>query len=447
MTEEKPPSLVRELASSLWFPIFFIVGFMVCYLLPFHAPMPHDVPLVTVGEQSAQQLGAMLDKSMPGAADIAAVPDAQAARDSVLQRDAVAAYDPASGELFYGKANGAALMQVLQPLFGPLAAAGGHQLTLIDLAPTAAGDLMGTGLFYCLLAMNIPPYVTVMMLLRASLTTRQKLFSVLGIGAFASVFCYGVALLLGVVPNNPLMMLIGFMLTQAVGWTVFGLAPLVKQFIPGVAMTLFVLLSMPSSGGAIPKEMVPSFFQALHPVFPLGQTVDSLRGLLYFNGNGVLPGVAGLACWWVLGAALVVFNHWREKRKQSDDPATPATEGGYEHDEDDVPVDPVFEPPRPSSHRSLSGHVLDVGGEPVAGSVVTVTDATGVQLDRDITSNTGHYEVRHLPDQLVTVVASAPGRKPAVDRLAAQAGRITGYDFFLEAEAARRTSTASAPRG
>lgn len=447
MTEEKPPSLVRELASTLWFPIFFVVGFMVCYLLPFHAPMPHDVPLATVGEQSANQLGAMLDKAMPGAADITAVPDAQAARDAVLQRDAVAAYDPSSGELFYGKANGAALMQVLQPLFGPLAAAGGHQLSMVDLAPTAAGDLMGTGLFYCLLAMNIPPYVTVMMLLRSTLTTRQKLFAVMGVGAFATVFCYVVALALEVVPNDPLMMGIGFLLTQAVGWTAFGLAPIVKQFIPGVAMTLFVLLSMPSSGGAIPKEMVPPFFQALHPFLPLGQTVDALRGLLYFDGNRVLPGVLGLLCWWALGAGLVVFNRWREKRRESDDPAAEVTGGGYEHEDDgDVPVDPLFEPPRPSSHRSLSGHVLGTDGEPVPEAVVTVTDGTGVQLARALTSGAGQYELGHLPDQPVTVVASGPGRKPAVDHLASRAGRITGYDFVLDV-AANRPSAASAPRG
>src|SRR5690606_14078260 len=51
LTEAQPSSLVRSLASALWFPMFFIVWFMVCYLLPFHAPAPHDMPVAVVGEQ------------------------------------------------------------------------------------------------------------------------------------------------------------------------------------------------------------------------------------------------------------------------------------------------------------------------------------------------------------------------------------------------------------
>lgn len=432
--EERLGTLVRKLASALWFPMFFIVGFMLCYLLPFHSPQPHDVPVTVVGQQAATQFDAQVGQAMPGGFDVTAVPDEQTARDSITDRDAVAAYDPASGQLFYGKANGMALMQTLQKVFQPLAQAGGQDLQLVDLAPTAGGDAMGTGLFYLLMAMNIPPYVTVMMLLRTEVSTRVKLFSLVGIGAFATVVCYSFAVALNVVPNQPALMLIGFLLTQAVAWVCYGLVPLVKQFIPGVAMTLFVLLSIPASGGAIPMQLVPPFFQGLHPFLPLGQTMDAMRGLVYFDGVGVWHGVLVLAAWIAVGIGLVSVNHWRALRNSSEGAEAASDPDGYEHEDDGAVVDPVFESPRPVRHRSLVGTAVDGGGAPVPAAMVTLTDPVGTQLARISTNSRGEYEATDLPDQYVTVVVSASGMRPAVDRVSAGSGRTAERDFVLDRE-------------
>lgn len=427
--------LLRKLASALWFPMFFIVGFMVCYLIPFHAPQPHDVPVTVVGQQAATQFDAQVGQAMPGGFDVTAVPDEQTARESITDRDAVAAYDPSSGQLFYGKANGMALVQTLQQVFEPVAQAGGQDLQTVDLAPTASGDVMGTGLFYLLMAMNIPPYITVMMLLRAEVSSRVKLLSLVGMGAFATVVCYVFGVALNVVPNQPALMLIGFLLTQAVAWVCYGLVPLVKQFIPGVAMMLFVLLSIPASGGAIPQHMVPSFFQSLHPFLPLGQTMDAMRGLAYFDGVGVWRGVLVLACWVVAGVGLVSFNHWRSLRNSAEEGETASDTGTYEYEDDsDVVVDPVFESPRPVRHRSLTGNVVDTDAAPVPAAMVTLTDPTGAQLARIATNARGEYEATDLPDQYVTVVVSAAGMRPAVDRISAHSGRTVERDFVLDRE-------------
>ncbi|MDI2028090.1 carboxypeptidase regulatory-like domain-containing protein [Saccharopolyspora sp. TS4A08] len=439
MTEPQPPSTVRTLVNTLWFPAFFICGFMLCYLLPLHAPKPHDMPVVVVGDQAAHQLATTFEAAMPGGFDVTAVPDEAGAREAITQREAVAGYDPDNGELLYAKANGSALMMILQQIFTPVASATGHHLVLTDLAPSAPGDVMGTGLLYCLLAMNIPPYVTVMMLLRAELRTRQKLAALVGVGAFAAVVCYSAALAMGVIYNRPLLLLVGFLLTQAVGWTSFGLVPFVKQFLPGVAMGTFVLLSMPSSGGAIPKELVPPFFQALHGFLPLGQAVDAMRGILYFDGVGAPRGIIGLCCWYALGIALVVGHRLWVRRKG--DPAAVTAAGTYEHEDDgDVVVDPVLEAPKPRKHRTLSGTVRDGDGTPVPGAILTITDQSGLQLARLVTSTDGEYEVHDLPEGFATVVVSAQGRRPAVDRVPVRSGRSGDQDFVLSTErlAARR---------
>nr|WP_246300545.1 carboxypeptidase regulatory-like domain-containing protein [Actinopolyspora biskrensis] len=423
--------------------MFFIVGFMVCYLLPFHAPQPRDMSVAVVGEQSAERLETALNRSVPDGFDVTAVPDEQAARQSVNDREATAAYDPANGELFYGSANGKASMQMLRQVFTPVAQQSGQQLTTTDLVPTAPGDVMGTGLFYCLMAINIPPYIAVMMLLRAELTTRQKLGSLVGVGVLGTLIVYGTALSLDVIHNDPLLLLVGFLLTQAIAWTTFGLVPFVKQFIPGVAMGLFVLLSLPSSGGAIPKELVPGFFQSLHLVMPLGQAVHAMRGILYFDGTGALGATLGLSAWVLLGVALVVLNQVlvrRRSRTGSAGESAADTGGGYEHvDDSDVTVDPALEAPEPVHRRTLAGSVTDGSGAAVPGASVTVTDGRGVQLARMLTSPDGGYKVQELPEEPVTVVASASGMQPAVDRLAARVGRVERCDFLLDPEAGSRS--------
>lgn len=198
---------------------------------------------------------------------------------------------------------------------------------------------------------------------------------------------------------------------------------------------------MPSSGGAIPKELVPPFFQALHGFLPLGQAVDAMRGILYFHGVGAPRGILGLCCWFALGVALVAGHQWWVRRKARTDPEAVTAAGTYEHEDDDgVVVDPVLEAPKPRKHRTLSGTVRDDDATPVPGAVLTVTDQSGLQLARLVASTGGEYAVHDLPEGFVTVVVSAPGRRPAVDRVPIRSGRVRDQDFVLRSErvAARR---------
>src|SRR5215470_253993 len=91
--EETKPSIVRTLAENLWFPVFFLGGFLVCYLLAFHNPTPHHVEVAVSDPAAASQVQAALDRAMPGAFDIQAAPTGDAARQAVLDRDVSAAFD------------------------------------------------------------------------------------------------------------------------------------------------------------------------------------------------------------------------------------------------------------------------------------------------------------------------------------------------------------------
>ncbi|WP_326686616.1 MULTISPECIES: carboxypeptidase regulatory-like domain-containing protein [unclassified Streptomyces] len=449
---ESPPSeegdtsslgaTVRTLASTLWFPAFFFAGFLVCYLLPFHNPVPHHVDVAVAGP-SAGQLEQALEQKSPGAFDIHHVADAGAAHDAVTSREVTAGYAPDAKhpQLFVAKADGYSLESVLQKTFTSVAEHDGGRLQVHEAAPTAPGDGMGTGLFYLVLACTIPSYISVMMLLRATtFGRRKKVLTLVSVGVVESLVAFFVARAMDVIPNEPLAIPFIFLMTQAVALTSYGLVPFFKQFFPGVAMGLFVLLSMPSSGGAIPVQMVPGFFRALHPIMPMGNLIEALRGLFYFDGKDVGRHVLVICAWVVAGIALIALGAWKERRE-----ARKETEGAQAQAEvpAEPPVeDPSFELPQPCAvlphpHRllqqqpTLKGRVTDERGQPLRGVAITVTGTHGRELLRASTDEQGEYAATGLPDHFVNVIASGPDRLAAVARVQARDGHPVRQDFRL----------------
>ncbi|MEU6745930.1 carboxypeptidase regulatory-like domain-containing protein [Spirillospora sp. NPDC046719] len=439
---DEKPRLVRTLAGSLWFPLLFFFGFLFCYMLPFHSPSPHDVKVAVSGPVAAAQLSAGLDQQAPGSFDIIPVKDSAAAKHKVTSRDAVAAYsvEGQKATLYLAKADGTYLEQAATTTFTGIAKQGGQKLTTVEVAPTAKGDVTGTGLFYLAMVWNIVPYISVMMMLRAvTLSRRVKLLTLAGIGAFTSVVGYLVGLSMDVVPNQPLAILYAFLITQAVAWTTYGLVPFVRQFIPGVAIGLFVLLSIPSSGGAIPYQLVPGFFRALHPVMPLGNLIDALHGIFYFDRQGLLRPTLVLCAWLAAGAVLIGIGALLERRKadQAQADADVLVEEPVE--------DPSFEAPRPHSvdpgqHDGfgkqppmLVGTVRTAEGAPIPHVGVTILASNGHQLLRTVTDQEGRYAATGLPQDFVTVLLLTAGRTPAVARLLVAGGRTFRQDFVLDA--------------
>lgn len=444
--QQAKPGLVRTLAESLWFPAVFFFGFLLCYVLPFHSPSPHDVRVAVASPTAAAQIDAGLADSAPGAFDIVPAEDAADAREKIRNRDTVAAYAASDngGTLYLAKVNGSMLESTLTETFTPIAERGGGRLTTHELVPTEHGDATGTGLFYLSMVWNIVPYISVMMMMRAfSLSRRAKVGTLAGAGVFMSVVGYLIARAMDIIPNEPLAMLYGLILTQAVAWTVYGLVPFVRQYIPGVAIILFVLLSIPSSGGAVPHQMVPGFFRFLHPIMPLGNMIDALHGIFYFDNKGLLRPTLVLCGWLLLGAILIAAGALSQRRAERRE-ATAEGAGEEATTAVERPVeDPSFEAPTPhavSAHGPhhfgshgpmLHGTVTEEGGAPASGATVTITDAAGHQLARTVTDGRGEYAATGLPEDFTLVLVSAPGRMPAVAQALPRSGRVSQKDFTL----------------
>ncbi|TQN31142.1 carboxypeptidase family protein [Haloactinospora alba] len=408
-----PTSVAKSLGLGLWFPLFFAVGFMLCYLLPFHSPEPTDMPVAVVGEQPAAAVSMALEDKAPDSFDVSPADDAKEARQAVLDRDVVAAYAPGDHELYFSSSLGRSLAMTVQETFAPIAQQDGAELTTTDVAPSAPGDGLGTSLFYMVLPWNLTGYIAVMMLSAQAphLARWIKCLAASAFGLVTSVLCYAISTSMDVIPSDPWVLPLAFLITQSVIWPCLGLMPFTKRAFPGVALGLFVLLSLPSSGGAIPVEMVPRFFQALHPFLPMGQGIEAIRNILYFDGVKLAWPLTVLSSWTVFGVALVLVDTIRTKRAERRE-----AQAG----EQSVP--------------SLVGRVADAHGTPVAGATVTLTDSAGTRIATHETDGNGVYSASDLPSERLALLVTAPEHAPRLARAALDTQDLAHVDITLHRE-------------
>ncbi|MYR02066.1 hypothetical protein [Streptomyces sp. SID6139] len=167
-----------------------------------------------------------------------------------------------------------------------------------------------------------------------------------------------------------------------------GLAPFTHRFFPAVGMTLFIVLSIATSGGAAPAVMLPTFFQYVHAVIPLGNAMEAaLRSALCFGGAGMLRPVLVLCAWIAAGIALLGLDARRHQ------------------------------------------HAARTGGR--CRAPVTVLDPGGRQLVSTLTDTQGEYAATGLPEGYLSIVAALPGRQPAVQRRPLRRGAVVRAVFLL----------------
>lgn len=311
----KLPPAAQMIGLQLWLPSVFVIAFSLCYVASFHHPNPKDVPVALVGPQAELRPAAQrLEANSDGVLSVSVYVSAPQARAAVRDGDLAAAFTPGTEDApaVLAIASGAQfqLATMAKTTFASLATAEKTTMTVDDLAPLPTADSSGTSSFYVALVWIIAGYMVAMFvgMMGAPLKHRVRLGIIAGVGL---VLSFAATLLAGPVVGAfhghfASMWLTGWCTTMAVGLMVNGLAYFLGRFVPGAALLLFVFLNVPASGGAFPRQFVPTFFDTIHPYVMGAGVLDVIRSLLYDAGPGVHAGALVIGAYAAVGALLTL---------------------------------------------------------------------------------------------------------------------------------------------
>ena len=266
-----------------------------------------------------------------GAFNVVPVQNDWWARQEIYDQTAQAAYVVNGGQatLYTAGADGQSVQWAVIRAFSGISQQQHLNQNVIDLVPATPGDPTATGLFWLSYAWNIVPLLLALTLAQArNLSRAAQLGVIAAAGAFASIAGFLIGYGLGIVPGQALAILFAFLNFEAVALVTYGLVRLAGRYGAGLAIILFLLLSIPSSGGPVPYQMVPVFFRWLHPVMPLGNLIDAMRSIFYFDGTNMTRPTLVLVAWIAAGAALVTASALLPAPRQPQAPAPAASADG-----------------------------------------------------------------------------------------------------------------------
>lgn len=314
---------LRHVLSHLVTPLLMCIGMGLAYLGAFHAPEPHDLRVDVVGSGvNAQVLAQTLQDKGNGALDVRTVPDRAAATEHLRTQHSYGAFLPGSSpELMVATASSDTTATVVQKVFTEVAAEQGAPLKVTDVAPKAAGDPTGQGIFFLLVAVSIGSYASVAVVGGAGGVLPLRLRAALAAGMSLVVSLIGVAFagpVFGLVDH-------GFVGLWAMAWLYsagilligVGLHTFLKRWTTLGVMVLFVMLNFTSSGGIFRPEVQPGFFGALHSFWNGAGFVEGLRSHVYFGGYGLGRDVLVLALWLVAGIVMTGIAGVAEARRRA----------------------------------------------------------------------------------------------------------------------------------
>ena len=311
----------RQVASVLWFPVLFAIALPFVFLLAFHAPQPHQVPIAVVGpSKQVQAVSEELRAVNSGGFNVRQLPSRSIAKTAVRNREVAAAYVevPFSvPQLYVARAASAISANYLEQVFAQSASERGTSPPqTVDLAPLLPGD-SGTGIFFFSFPMVMVGVITVLVLLQRAPTwsIERRLIAVAVMGAVGASTAYIVAISLDVLPNKPVLLLTAFSLSVIIGGLLVGLAPFLKQHFLPVVMTYILILGVPSAGATMMPDLLPSGLRYLSDVLPLAQAVKIIRSVAYFNGADTQGPTLILLVWAVI-AVVVVGIAWDRRAER-----------------------------------------------------------------------------------------------------------------------------------
>ncbi|HEX4531795.1 MAG TPA: hypothetical protein VIA11_20585 [Acidimicrobiia bacterium] len=336
MSPPSPLATGPRIASIMWFPFLVAIALPLIFELAFHAPQPHQVPIAVVGSiRQVESVVRELHDIRPGGFDVDQTRSQAEAVAAVRDRQVAAAY-VVTGQpgpvLYLARAASATRASYLQGVFGQLAVhTRARPPLLVDVVPLFPGD-SGNGVFFFVFPMMLVGLVTVLVLLqRASAwSVGRRMLAVAVTGAVGATTAYVTVTRLSVLPDKPVLLLYAFFLSQIFGQLLLGAALLLKQYFLPVALTFVLILNVPSAGGTVPPDLLPTGLRVLSNVLPLAQGVKITRSVAYFDRAELLVPTLILVGWAFVALAALVVSSKKDSPTKNNSPSAVLHSSGSE---------------------------------------------------------------------------------------------------------------------
>ena len=309
--------------------LFLQLGFILSYVGTFHAPKPHEIPVVVVAPTSySTKIIAELNGLTTSPLKARVVSSVSVAKKGIRtdQTSAVFIFNPQSrtDKLLVTTAGGSAVVKAVTTVVTQFETAQSRSVSVIDLVPGQSGDQSGLAGFYLVIGWIVGGYLVASLLgvARGSrpANRRRAIFRLGAIIPYALLSGLGGALVVDQLLNAltghfVALWLLGALLVASAATVTMAFQVLFGVFGIGVTVLLFVILGNPSAGGAYQPSVLPPFWRTLSGALPNGAGTDAVRRIVYFGANGIGGNLVVISLYVVGGVfATIVGTHFHHRR-------------------------------------------------------------------------------------------------------------------------------------
>ena len=300
----------RPHATFVLVNVIFAAVFIVVLLSAFHSPRPHDLPIGVVAPAGqAQRVQEQLDSHLSGGFKLTSYPSAAAADDAIRHRDIDAALvlEPSGPQLRTAAAGGSALTSAVMEVFDQVAGKSGKPLAVVDVVPSGSGDTSALTSFFTVLGVLFPSLAAGV---GSALLFRRS----------RPVWCLGALVVVAIAAGVVASAVADGMADIGDFWSVAGVLALfslaisasaaafarIKAPLASVGLLLFVVVGLPVSVGT--SGLAPfgsGYLRAFDDWLPLGVAANTVRNIVYFDGNDIANHLCVLGIWAAAGLAAV----------------------------------------------------------------------------------------------------------------------------------------------
>ncbi|WP_104054483.1 MULTISPECIES: ABC transporter permease [unclassified Arthrobacter] len=322
---------IGRYVAMFMMPLLMVSMLVGGYLAAMHSPEPHNMPIAVSGPaQQTDSFTGALESAAPDAVDVRRAASAEEARQLVLDREVSGAVVLSGGSatVYTAGAAGASQSSTVTALLAPQVLGQGLNLQTEDLKPLPDNDMAGLGAMFMTTALMLAGYMPLSLVLSNSpelLRFRRFVPLLAGWSALIAALVWTVVgPIMGVVEGHTAAVLgICWLSVFAVGSVQLFLTRIFGPMAVLVGMLFLMVLGVPASNMSMSVHTMPALYPFLHNFLPAAATGESLRSVLYFDGNGAAGHLLVLVIG-IVASLLLTLGLDALKRRRKPDAKPPA---------------------------------------------------------------------------------------------------------------------------